>query len=71
MTDAMTILAKPRANAAAATTLPSVEPRCAVDVRVANMTDLPFMDALQKKHSKQLGYFRRRSLRGILDGARC
>src|SRR5688572_9104935 len=32
-------------------------PRADVSIRVATMADLPFMDRMQKMHSKQLGYF--------------
>jgi hypothetical protein len=33
-----------------------------VSVRVATMADLPFIDALQKAHSKQLGFFPRQQM---------
>ena len=37
-------------------------------IRVATMSDLPFMDALQKKHSKQLGYFPTKQFEGYVEG---
>src|SRR5688572_1283385 len=40
--------------------------RVPIAVRVATMADLPFMDALQKKHSKQLGYFPTKQFEGYI-----
>ena len=37
-----------------------------ITTRVATMDDLPFIDALQKKHSKQLGFFPRQQIEGYL-----
>ena len=55
-----------------------VEPRVPIAIRVATMEDLPFMDALQKKHSKALGYFPRKQFEGYVEqqavshcGGRC
>src|SRR5688500_18850305 len=36
-------------------------------VRAATMADLPFMDGLQKKHSKQLGYFPPKQFEGYIE----
>src|SRR4051812_27686037 len=41
-------------------------PRCPIAIRVATMDDLPFIDRLQKKHSRQLGFFPRAQLEGYL-----
>src|SRR5690242_15652940 len=38
--------------------------RVPVTVRPATLDDLPFIDALQKKHSKQLGFMSRATLEG-------
>src|SRR5688500_17681481 len=35
--------------------------------RVATMADLPFLDALQKKHSKALGYFPTKQFEGYIE----
>src|SRR5688572_16687997 len=41
-----------------------------VSIRPATMADVPFMDALQKAHSKQLGYFPTKQFEGyIAQGA--
>ena len=39
-------------------------PKCAVSVRVATMDDLPFIDHLQKKHTKQVGFMPTKALEG-------
>jgi hypothetical protein len=44
------------------------EPRVPITTRVATMADLPFMDALQKKHSKQLGYFPTKQFQSYIEG---
>src|SRR5918993_641564 len=41
-------------------------PRCDVAIRPATIADVPFMDALQKKHSKQLGYFPTKQFEGYV-----
>src|SRR3954471_13343535 len=46
--------------------LPVPEPRVAIAVRVAVMEDLPFLDALQKRHSKALGYFPTKQFEGYI-----
>src|SRR5688572_18564009 len=46
--------------------LPVVRPN-EVNVRVATLTDLPFMDRLQKMHSKQLGYFPTKQFEGYIE----
>ena len=54
----------PRSSAA----LPLPAPRGGpIAVRVATMADLPWMDALQKKHSKQLGYFPTKQFEGYIE----
>jgi GNAT superfamily N-acetyltransferase len=42
-------------------------PRSPITIRVATMDDLPFIDGLQKKHHKQLGFFPRAQLEGYLS----
>ncbi len=42
-------------------------PRAPVRVRLATMEDIPFMDALQKQHSKQLGYFPTKQFEGYVE----
>ena len=42
-------------------------PRVPVSVRPATARDLPFIDALQKKQSKQVGFMHAATLRGKLD----
>jgi hypothetical protein len=42
-------------------------PRCSVDVRVATLDDLKFIDGLQKQHSKQLGFMSTRTLQGKIE----
>jgi GNAT superfamily N-acetyltransferase len=39
-------------------------PRCAVGVRLATATDLPFIDRLQKLHAKQVGWMPTQQLEG-------
>ena len=39
-------------------------PRIPIDVRVATMEDLPFIDALQKQHAKQVGWMPTKALAG-------
>jgi N-acetylglutamate synthase-like GNAT family acetyltransferase len=39
-------------------------PRISVSVRPGTMEDLPFIDGLQKKHSKQLGFMKTAALQG-------
>src|SRR3954447_20911346 len=41
-------------------------PKIEIAIRLATMDDLPFIDALQKKHSKALGFFRRAQMEGYL-----
>jgi hypothetical protein len=42
-------------------------PRVAIAIRVATMADLPFMDGLQKQHSKALGYFPTKQFEGYIE----
>ena len=42
-------------------------PRRDLSVRAATMADLPFLDALQKKHSKALGYFPTKQFEGYIE----
>ena len=42
-------------------------PRADVRVRVATMDDVPFMDGLQKQHSRQLGYFPTKQFEGYVE----
>jgi hypothetical protein len=37
-----------------------------IATRVATMDDLPFLDALQKQHSKALGFFPRAQMEGYV-----
>jgi hypothetical protein len=37
--------------------VPLPAPRCAVNIRPATLSDVPFMDALQRLHTKQVGFF--------------
>ena len=37
-----------------------------LQVRLATMSDLPFLDSLQKMHSKQLGFFPRAQMEGYI-----
>jgi hypothetical protein len=37
-----------------------------ITTRIAEMRDLPFLDALQKKHSRQLGFFPRAQMEGYV-----
>ena len=46
--------------------LPVSPARCTV--RVATTADLPFMDGLQKQHSKQLGYFPTQQFQSYIEG---
>src|SRR5262245_60633766 len=39
-------------------------PRIAVSVRPGTLDDLPFIDALQKKHTKQVGFMPTKQLEG-------
>src|SRR4051812_38026938 len=47
--------------------LPVPAPRAGpIAVRVATLADVPFMDALQKRHSKALGFFPREQMEGYV-----
>ena len=48
------------------TSIPLPEPRTPISIRRATMDDIPFMDALQKKHSKELGFFSRAMFEGYI-----
>ncbi len=43
-------------------------PRTPIAIRTATLNDLPFMDALQKRHSKALGYFPTKQFEGYIEG---
>src|ERR671913_38788 len=43
-------------------------PRTDVVIRLATSADIPFMDGLQKAHSKQLGYFPTKQFESYIDG---
>jgi hypothetical protein len=47
--------------------LPVPAPRVPVSIRVATIEDLPFMDALQKKYGKALGYFPRKQFEEYIN----
>ncbi|HEV2293362.1 MAG TPA: hypothetical protein VGR35_05870 [Tepidisphaeraceae bacterium] len=42
-------------------------PRVPIAIRTATMCDLPFLDAMQKKHSKALGFFPRAQMQGYVE----
>src|SRR4051794_5570891 len=42
-------------------------PREPITIRPAVLSDLPFIDALQKKHGKQLGFFPRAQMEGYIN----
>src|SRR5688572_19264308 len=45
--------------------LPVPAPRCgAIHVRLATLADIPFIDELQKKHQKMLGWTPRKTIEG-------
>ena len=46
---------------------PSPPPRRDVSVRAATMADVPFIDALQKRHAKQVGWMPTKQLEGKID----
>ena len=57
------ICVHPRSSAAQSLPLPRVGP---IAIRTATMTDLPFLDALQKQHNKALGFFPRAQMEGYV-----
>jgi N-acetylglutamate synthase-like GNAT family acetyltransferase len=42
-------------------------PKFPIHIRTATMADIPFMDALQKKYAKALGYFTRKQFEGYVE----
>lgn len=63
------ILASQDSDASAKNPLPRPLPdyrERGLSVRLATMDDLPFVDALQKRHSKQLGFFPRAQMEGYI-----
>src|SRR5437868_2811141 len=44
-------------------------PRCPISIRPATMEDLPFIDRLQKMHSKQVGWMPTSALEGKIKAA--
>lgn len=48
--------------------LPLPEPREAVTIRQAEMKDVPFIDDLQKQHSKMVGWFPTKQIEGNIEG---
>ena len=49
------------------TMMPLPAPRCEITIRQATRDDVPFMDELQKKHNKQLGYFPTKQFEGYVE----
>ncbi len=47
--------------------IPAPRARVEIAVRVATMDDLPFLDSLQKQHSKALGFFPRAQMEGYIE----
>ena len=47
--------------------LPVPAPKVAIATRVGTLADLAWIDALQKQHSKQLGFFPRAQMEGYLE----
>src|SRR5690606_25673320 len=45
-----------------------IEPREAIAIRTATMADLKFIDDLQKKHAKMVGFMHRRALESYIEG---
>ena len=41
--------------------------RCPIATRAATMDDLPFLDGMQKQHSKALGYFPTKQFEGYIE----
>ncbi|HEV2293502.1 MAG TPA: GNAT family N-acetyltransferase [Tepidisphaeraceae bacterium] len=53
---------------ATTSTMELFAPRCGeISIRVATMSDLPFLDSLQKQHSKALGFFPRAQMQGYVS----
>src|SRR5436189_12877 len=44
-----------------------IVPRCSISIRPATMSDLPFMDGLQKQYGKALGYFPTKQFEGYIE----
>ncbi|HEV2294954.1 MAG TPA: hypothetical protein VGR35_13960, partial [Tepidisphaeraceae bacterium] len=42
-------------------------PRVPIAIRPATMSDLPFLDAMQKLHNKALGYFPTKQFEGYIE----
>jgi hypothetical protein len=45
-------------------------PRCPITVRQATVADVPFMDALQRLHAKQVGFFPTKQFEGSIKQGR-
>ena len=45
-------------------------PRVAITIRTATLDDIPFIDRLQKMHSKAVGFMHRKALDGYIDHGR-
>ena len=58
----MTTLAIHRPSEVQAITLP--EPRVAISIRVAELKDVPFIDDLQRKHARMVGWFPTKQIEG-------
>jgi GNAT superfamily N-acetyltransferase len=68
MSDALIIHdARESAIATSSPVLPLPEPGVALAFRRGNLDDLPFIDALQKKYGKELGFFPRAQMEGYLN----
>src|SRR3954464_7760298 len=52
------------APSVASSVLPLPEPRTAITIRPGTMEDIPFMDGLQKLHSKQVGWMPTKQFEG-------
>lgn len=62
MSELVTVGSTSIASMAPAVALP--QPRIAINVRIGTTGDVPFVDALMKKHSKQLAFLTRETLEG-------
>jgi ribosomal protein S18 acetylase RimI-like enzyme len=47
--------------------MPLPAPCVQINIRVATMADLPFLDTLQKKHNRALGYFPTKQFEGYIE----
>jgi len=54
-------------NRVASSRLAQVEPMAKLEFRLATMEDIPWMDGLQKRHSRELGYFPTKQFEGYIQ----